>query len=429
MKAKLTKRFLNSLGNDTGKDRFIFDTDLPGFGVKVTPKGTISFIVNARIKHGVPKRTTIGPYPLFSVSAARDKAQAVLRLYREGIDPIKQARALRQEEVREKALNEALGVTLGAVFEDYLTARDLKPRTAYDYRNTVKNCFADWLDRPVREITRRDVEEKFRFIQANNRRTAHETGKAQATKAMRILSTILNFAMAEEIEGQRLLVENPVEVLAQKKIDRTVKPRVRYLGHEALWMVVRTIECMANTAVRDWLLLLLYSGIRRNEGLSLPWKNVNLDLKYFVVEDTKNRLDHVVPMSGSVFELFSNRKEASSNSPWVFPATRGAGHLQEPRRQIALVAETCGVPFTAHDLRRTFASVAYACGLNPITIKRVMNHKTRDVTEKYIQAEAEQLRKPMEEIAHYIHLMVFHGEREWIEKNLGEKHFQECYCS
>ena len=67
------------------------------------------------------------------------------------------------------------------------------------------------------------------------------------------------------------------------------------------------------------------------------------------------------------------------------------------------VAELSGVPFTIHDLRRTFATTAESLDLPAYALKRLMNHKmTNDVTAGYIVTDVERLRKPMQLITDYI---------------------------
>lgn len=152
----------------------------------------------------------------------------------------------------------------------------------------------------------------------------------QAVKAFKYLASVLGYARAEEVAGVPLLAANPVAVLADKKVHRTLKPRTRYVHEEDLWKVMRAIESLGNATFRRYLVLLLYTGIRRNEGLTLQWRNVNLDPSprggYFVVEDTKNGLDHVVPMSrsGSRAYLVAGRKQERHRLPGIgFSAYHG----------------------------------------------------------------------------------------------------------
>jgi len=407
-RTKITNRFLSSLTNSTGKDVFYRDSELPGFAVKVTPKSKVIFVAEGRIKGGKSKRVTIGDYPVIRLDKARELAQGALLVMKQGDDPVELNRRELERKAEAAALSDALAVPLQTVFDDFLEGRKHKPKTAKDYISTVEVCFPDWLPRPVRSITRKDVEQRFFQLQTNN-------GKAQAAKAMRILSAIMNNAKAEEVEGVRLITENPCEVLRDKKIDRTIKKRKRFLDREELRAVVEELSRVhhpdykrqerriTSPDMADYLILLLFTGLRRGEAASLEWCRVNLGDGFFSIEDTKNGETHVVPMSAPVGAMLQRRAGMENrHDRWVFPAKRGGGHLADPRKQILRIAEITGVVFTSHDLRRTFATLAESYGLDYQTIKRALNHKQSDITAQYIQTRAEKMRHAFDAIAEEI---------------------------
>ncbi len=75
---------------------------------------------------------------------------------------------------------------------------------------------------------------------------------------------------------------------------------------------------------------------------------------------------------------------------------RDRGHITDPFLAFRAVAEASGVQVSSHDLRRTFISVAKRIGIDPIDRKAVLNHAlgNGDVTDGYVQIEAEDLRQP-----------------------------------
>ena len=81
----------------------------------------------------------------------------------------------------------------------------------------------DWVDRPIRELTRRGYEDLYLKVCA-------DVSQATATKLTRYLSSVLNWTMADEVEGERLLTENVTLVIAQKRYATAVKPRKSYLN-------------------------------------------------------------------------------------------------------------------------------------------------------------------------------------------------------
>ena len=85
--ARITQRFVNGL-KPSSSDRFIRDSVLVGFGVKVMPSGRMSFIVEGRIRGGATKRITLGQHPALSVADARERAAHFIQLMQSGIDPV-----------------------------------------------------------------------------------------------------------------------------------------------------------------------------------------------------------------------------------------------------------------------------------------------------------------------------------------------------
>lgn len=92
------------------------------------------------------------------------------------------------------------------------------------------------------------------------------------------------------------------------------------------------------------------------------------------------------------------------NTDHLFPGPGSNGHLIEPKRTVARVIEESGVRFTPHDLRRTFATAVNNLerSLSYYSIKRLLNHKSQDVTAGYIQHDVESLRAPMQQVTDYL---------------------------
>ncbi|MEQ9058239.1 MAG: Arm DNA-binding domain-containing protein [Gammaproteobacteria bacterium] len=197
MHTKLTKRVLEVTRQATTAPLFLRDTELRGFGARVSPHGSITFFAEGRLKRGRNKRVSLGRYPVLTVEEARERARKALYKLSAGIDPVGEAKAQAEADQAAHALVRASSVTLAEVMDDYFRSRPIKSEPAY--RGALKNSFGDWLNRPVRAITRQDVESRYRKIAFTN---GH---KAQAAKAMRCLSAICNFAKGELIAGQPLL--------------------------------------------------------------------------------------------------------------------------------------------------------------------------------------------------------------------------------
>ena len=148
--------------------------------------------------------------------------------------------------------------------------------------------------------------------------------------------------------------------------------------------------------------MVLFTGLRKNEAAKLKWSDIDLKAKTLTVAETKNHQPHTLPLSDYLFELLTRRQQ-QAGSEYVFPSTGKGGYIVEPRKQTAKVIEDSGVRFTIHDLRRTFITIAESLDISAYAVKRLINHKmTNDVTAGYIVSDVERLRKPMQQITHYL---------------------------
>ncbi|MDH5508844.1 MAG: integrase family protein [Nitrospinota bacterium] len=392
-KMKITKSAVDGLPpvTEPGKSVFYWDKALQGFGVKVVPSGKV-YVVQSRVS-GRSVRVTLGKHGKLTPDQARSMALQRLSEMTQGVDPMAEKQAAR-----------AAQVTLREAFDEYMMARkQLKPRTVLDYRYQVEKRFGDWLGKQVRGITKNMIQQRHADI-------AKDHGPAQGNQAMRVLRAVFNFAMAkyETNDGQPLLQVNPVKRLSETRAWYKVDRKRTYIKDSSLGVFLDALdalrsELMESTktteVVPDYLELILFTGLRRQEAAHLKWADVDMAEKTFTITDTKNSQPLTLPMSDMVYEMLDRRRGANLSSEYVFPDRSKTGHLMEPRRQMKKITAISGVKFTVHDLRRTFATVAESLDISGYALKRLLNHKQAgDVTEGYIVHDAERLRAPMQRI-------------------------------
>lgn len=383
---KLTKAFVDKAELPIDKDQVFYrDDQLKGFALRVTASGTKSFVVEKNIANKV-RRVTLGKYGALTVEQARKEAQKMIGQIATGIDPI-----------AEKLASKMSAVTLNEVFEDYIKARkSLKHNTLYNYRRVLTIAFAAWGKKPLVSITKDKVAK-------HHEKLGKEHGEAYANLAMRLLRALFNFAEGqyEDAQGKTLITENPVKRLSQTRAWYRVKQRETYIKPHELGVWYTGVQSLQNETLRDYLLLLVLSGLRRQEAAKLTWSNIDLAAKTFTVTDTKNHSSHTLPMSNYLYELFKARSQRCTND-YVFQGAGATGHIIEPRKQMAHVTLVSGVHFTVHDLRRTFITIAEGLDISAYALKRLMNHKmSGDITAGYIVTDVERLRKPMQQITDY----------------------------
>lgn len=387
MTVKINKTFVDKAEVPMGKDQVFYrDSELKGFALRVTAAGTKSFVVEKNIGNKV-RRITLGKYGALTAEQARKEAQKVIGQIATGVDPIAEKQSMKMN-----------NLTLDQVFHDYKQARkSLKHNTLYNYERVLNVAFEGWGNKPFLSITKDRVAK-------HHEKLGKESGEAYANLAMRLLRALFNFAAGqyEDAQGRSLVSENPVKRLSQTRAWYRVERRQTFIkAHElALWYA--GLQQLQNETLRDYLLLIILTGLRRQEAATLRWEQVDLKAKTLTVLDTKNHESHTLPLSNYLYELLLSRSQGRMNE-FVFPGTGAAGHIIEPRKQMTHVTKSSGIHFTVHDLRRTFIAIAEGLDISAYALKRLMNHKMReDITAGYIVTDVERLRKPMQQITNYM---------------------------
>ena len=393
MSKKLTKSFIDSIPFPESGQDFYRDSQLKGFGLRVGKNSKVYYAEAKVIDKTV--RVTIGHHGLFTAEQARLEARSILGVMSRGINPNDIDKA-----------KKAKSVTLAEVYTAYLVARSsLKPRTVYDYDRFMKTHLLEWSNKPLTEISKDLIERKHRQI--------GERSEAQANLTMRFVRALFNFALGqyEDSQGNTIILDNPVKRISQTRAWYRVERRqtvIKTHDLNAWFKAVYALPTLSNgenrEAVRDYLLLLILTGLRREEGLALQWRDVDLKAKTLTIPDPKNRQSHTLPLSTFLFDLLQRRHDDNlEKNPFVFMGRGIKGYMNDPNKQMKLVVEHSGVIFTPHDLRRTFITVAESLDISAYALKRLANHKmTNDVTAGYIIADAERLRVPMQRITDYI---------------------------
>jgi integrase len=390
---KLTARTVASLRAPapSGKPVIFFDESLKGFGVLCSGKtATKSYVVQRDLPGGVSRRVTIAPCNLLTLEKARELAAETLLKMLQGTDPKVERKAAREAAQAEEKARATLRWAAGELSKARPNWRP-KTRAVYDEGMCF---FCDWLDVPLRDITREMVEARHKKIAGDVRaRNPQRSGASSANGAMRLLRIIINFAKDEcDVD----LPSNPV------RLRRQWFPEPRRVGHvrpEDLHKFYAAVRVLPNDVARDYLTLLLFTGMRRSEAASLTWDDVDLENKTLRVpsQRTKSRRELRLPLTDVVFDMLAARR-ALGRTQFVFPARGMSGHIAQPKFPLALVAKNCGVRVTVHDLRRTFITVAESCGLDGYALKALVNHSIADVTGGYVMMNPERLREPAQRV-------------------------------
>ncbi len=444
-KIHITKTAVQKLSPPPSGRVDYFDDTLKGFGVRVSAHSKTYFAL--RRVHGRLVRSKIDTTDKITTEKARKQAEGILADMGRGINPNEEKRQARQRATEEKYK----GITLQAALDQYIQKGKLKPRTIRTYTDLFKLYLADWLNKPASDITREMVRSRHQKIAEDKRQrkrlkkeTDHdgslihrETGQpreAAADNCMRTLRAVLNYAF-EDDDGTPQF-RNPVDILSSKKKKAWYKVprRETLIKNSELPAWYKAVMILENPTMRDYLVLLLFTGLRRQEGARIKWKHIDFQEQCVTIPDTKNKKIHTLPLSNHLMALLLERKaqlnievteteealtqtglnlkdrqilrnqvakaKSRIDSEYVFPGDGKTGFITEPKRAIESITEATGIVFTCHDLRRTFATIAESLDVSIYTVKALLNHKQQpsDVTGGYIILNTDRLREPMQKI-------------------------------
>lgn len=406
-KTKLTKRFVESFESVSG-EAIVWDSVLPGFGLRVRGARK-SFIVQRRAGVGrfaKQKKVTLGVYPAMTAERARALALRMLGKLREGESPTDE---------RRKAQN--LGPTVSEICDLWRQSDAGRSRmrgAMYGQRRDEKNIENDWGrvvrhikpligDVPVRSLTPRRIE-KFRddvaagktaaIIKTKKHGLARVTGgEGTASKTVRILSTILSFAVREN-----MLAGNPAFGV-RKTPTRQVE---RFLSAEEMTRLEKALKAEEASGVPSHgvavIRLLLLTGCRKREIEALKWSEVDLDRGFLRWAKSKTGR-RVIPLSDAARELIGELPRFRG-ALYVFPSLRkNAFYVGTPQvwRRVRDKARLHDVRL--HDLRHTFASVAAAKGLSLPIIGALLGHSQASTTMRYAHLADHSLKQATEVVA------------------------------
>jgi len=403
----------------------IKDKQVNGLYKRVSPTKAV-WAVKARQKGtGRVVTVTLGRCDVIGLAEARKQAKEVLAKLAGGVNPNEE----REQQValfqREKALTEARGLTLQHAFQQYLEDKGLRPSTAKGMQQCFSRNFGDWMHKPLLEITRESVAQRYKDIRTavSARRAARNAkrltegapitkftnadGDGEAQRSFRYLSSVIGYVMSDYIGGRPLLESNPIDVLRDKKMRKLLRPKTRHLLGRQIVALRGQLEIVGHPEYKgpitvddaDFVMLLLLTGMRLNELKMILWENVNFTDRVLKATGTKNRTDHTIPMTESIGRILKRRLAANTGGAlYVFPSVRDIKQPASISRGLDRVCEGVGFTFTAHDLRRTFATVASDVGVDVTKIGAALNHTKIGVTARYIQISANTLRETFESI-------------------------------
>lgn len=398
-------------------DEWIKDKVVQGLYIRKRDSGE-SWVIKSRIKGGNPITITIGKKDLFNITKARQIAKAHLALLAQGINSNEKAKKAR-------AVAIARDFPLTKAIEQYSDSASWKEKTRSDALSTFKRHFSDWYSRPLASITKEEVQAKFKQIKTtvayrkakrDRARIAkglpvktsnNEVGRGEAQRAFRYLAAIFNNYTQDDAGEEKLLPKgNPCDVLKAKKLRKTLTPKDRFLNQiqrDNLYELLSSLdhdEHPGSITREDehlvW--LLIHTGLRLDEALTMKWSSVNLEEETFTAINTKNGRNHKLPMTEATKTIFNYRHRTRGRNTYVFSSPVNKKNHMTASRTFQRLSSVLGFEFTAHDLRRTVATVASDLGYDLNAIGDLLNHTRQGVTAGYVQHTHTRIKRILEDI-------------------------------
>ena len=374
---KITKRLVDA-SELQSSEYFIWDSEIPGFGLRVLPSGRKGYVVQYRAGRR-SRRISLGPSTVLTCEQARNRAITIIAAARNGGDPAAERdagrRAITVKELAERFDKEHIAIRV-------------KASTAKEYRRNLTRFILPALGQlTVKDITRADVA-KFHH---DLRHIPY-----QANRCLEVISKMFSLA---EMWGLRPDGSNPrkhIKKYPEEKRERFLSPaELRRIGEVLRELEAEGIELPSPIlAVR----LLIFTGCRLNEIMTLKWEHVDLSERALRLPDSKSGAK-VVHLGEPAAELLSEAQRIEDN-PWVIFGTLPGKRLSDLQPFWRRVRARAGVKdVRIHDLRHTFASTAVAAGQGLPMIGKLLGHTQVQTTARYAHLAAEPVRIAADAVA------------------------------
>jgi integrase len=380
MPQRLTDKTITKLPQPATGNRIYYDAPnsrgngwTPGFGCRVTAAGAKSFVLSYRTKAGRSRRLTIGGWPTWSLTAARDEAAKLKRKIDQGEDPLGTLRAGR--------LAPTVADLCDRVTEEFIPKK--RPATQRDYRRMIEQEIIPSIgSTKVADIVFADIDRLHRRI---GRRAPYT-----ANRCVALLSKMFSLAIRWQYR-----VDNPCRGVEKNPEHR----RERYLSSDELARLGAALAKHKDKAAANIFRLLLVTGARRGEVQAARWADFDLERGTWTkpASTTKQAKLHRIPLNAPAQLLLAGlRKTAATDAEYLFPGRFG-GHRVELKMDWATVRRAARLrDLRIHDLRHSFASTLAGSGHSLPIIGALLGHSQAATTARYAHLADDPLRKASE---------------------------------
>ncbi len=370
--SNFTNTYIKSLKPQPNKQYEIYEGE--GFGIKVSPKGTKAWIYRYKIKDKTEK-VSLGHYPNMSLADAKRKFIELKELKRQGINP-KEALTPKQDEAKTTVTN-----LVNRWYTNYIAKHRKQP---LQIRQLIDADIIPLLgEKNIVDLEAKDITKELDKIVARG-------SNVHANKVLSAIKQAFNYAVSR---GE--LKANPAMYIRARDIGGIEKPRERFLTLDEikqLWLFLSEGNHGVSLQITNAIKILLLTGVRTGELRIARWEEFDFENSLWTIPaaNTKTGITMRVHLTDKVKSLFMELYHCSlgeyviSGADSISPITDRA----IPRAVIRL-QERIGIPkWTAHDLRRTFATqLGETLNIDPVVIEKCLGHKMPKIMATYNKNE------------------------------------------
>jgi len=355
-----------------------YDNGQPGLCIIVTYGGTKTYYFYTKFL-GVPKRVKIGRVGVTKLVEARMKARELRTIADHGTDPGQE----RNEILRD--------MTLKQFFDTQYYPRHVLVYTRQKSQVKVESMFRNYLpelhNRKMISITRADLERI--HLELSNRISVYT-----ANRTLALVKHMYNKAIEWGYPSHH---GNPAVGIKMFK----EQSRARFLQPDEITRFFAALVEEPNDMFRNYVLLSLYIGQRRQNMLSMRWSNVDLTLGFVFFPDSKNGEPQRIPLIAQAVEILKDMRTHATDD-WVFSSRAGSesGHVEDFHRPwYALLKRANIEDLRFHDLRRTFASYQAMNGCGDSILGKALGDKTMAAVRVYARLMLDPIRDSIQRAA------------------------------
>lgn len=402
---KITKKAVDA-ATPNGRDYVIWDTELPGFGLRVFASGKRSYVLQYR-SLGRSRRYTIGLHGVWTPETARLEAKAQLGRIARGDNPAEE-RQLDHQALTVKQLCDLYQADLEAGLILGKGGRPKRATTIYTDLGRIKRHIVPLLGtRRVKDLARADATKLLKDVMAGKTRVTVKTDKLRgkaivrggpgtASRTLGLFGAILTYAI-----NAGIIDSNPAHGIRKPKDQvrqrRLTEAEYRMLGQ----MLAEISRDHTYSTSAEIIRLLALTGCRRSEIIGLRWDEVDFEGSCLRLSESKEGYS-VRPVGLPVLEFLEERRPYADGD-FVFTGMRNSPVFGAfPHRWDRIFKGSALDGVTAHVLRHSFASLANDLGFTEVTIAALVGHAKGSVTSKYIHALDSALVMAADTISSYV---------------------------